>query len=124
MNRLMAGAVAVALACAGATAIVHVQSEGTAPGFSRTVLVAPPTAGWPTNGGNLSNQRYSPLTEIHRDNVARLKGVWRTHLHGSGLGPQYSGEAQPLVYAGVIYIATGADDMFAVAVETGKILWE
>jgi glucose dehydrogenase len=29
--------------------------------------------GWlPSNGGNLSNQRYAPLTEINRDNVARL----------------------------------------------------
>jgi alcohol dehydrogenase (cytochrome c) len=81
-------------------------------------------AGWPTNGGNLSNQRYSPLTEINRGNVARLKGVWRTRLRGSGRGPQYSNEAQPLVYDGVIYVVTGADDVFAVAVETGSILWE
>ena len=114
----------MAVACASATAVVHVQSEKAAPAFSRTELLAPPTAGWPTNGGNLSNQRYSPLTEINRDNVARLKGVWRTRLRGSGMGPQYSGEAQPLVYGGVIYIVTGADDVFAVAVETGNILWE
>src|SRR6478609_586666 len=124
MNRLISGSVAVALACASATAVVHVRSGATAPAFSRTDLVAPPMAGWPTNGGNLSNQRYSPLTEINRENVARLKGVWRARLRGSGLGPQYSGEAQPLVYDGVIYIVTGADDVFAVAVETGNILWE
>jgi len=120
----MSGAAAVALVCAGATAIVHVQSDSAAPAFSRTELVAPPADGWPVNGGNLGNQRYSPLTEINRDNVARLKGLWRTRLRGSGLGPQYSGEAQPLVYRGVIYIVTGADDVFAVAVETGNIVWE
>ena len=124
MSRLISGSVAVALACASATAVVHVQSDGAVPAFSRTELVPPPMAGWPTNGGNLSNQRYSPLTEINRENVARLKGVWRTRLRGSGLGPQYSGEAQPLVYDGVIYIVTGADDVFAVGVETGNILWE
>ena len=124
MSRLISGVVAVAVASAGATAVVHVQSDTPAPAFSRTELVPPPLAGWPTNGGNLFNQRYSPLTEINRDNVTRLKGVWRTRLRGSGLGPQYSGEAQPLVYGGVIYIVTGADDVFAVAVETGKILWE
>ena len=124
MSRLSSGVVAAALACACATAVVHVQSDAAAPAFSRTELVPPPTAGWPTNGGNLSNQRYSPLTEINRGNVARLKGVWRTRLRGSGLGPQYSNEAQPLVYGGVIYIVTGADDVFAVAVETGNILWE
>ncbi len=31
-------------------------------------------ADWPTNGGNLYNQRYAPLTQIHRDNVSALKG--------------------------------------------------
>ena len=48
--------------------------------FKGDALVAPPTAGWPTNGGNWYNQRYSPLTEIDRGNVANLKGVWRTRL--------------------------------------------
>ncbi len=60
--------------------------------------------GWITNGGTLSNQRYSPLDQINRDNVKGLKGVWHAHLDGSGNGQQYSGEAQPLVYDGVIYI--------------------
>ncbi|HEX5418763.1 MAG TPA: PQQ-binding-like beta-propeller repeat protein, partial [Gammaproteobacteria bacterium] len=82
-----------------------------------------PTDGWPTNGGDLFNRRYSPLTEIDRSNVARLKGVWRTHLGGSGVGPQYSGEAQPLVADGVIYVVTGADDVFALGVDTGEIQW-
>src|SRR5688572_6882277 len=46
-------------------------------GFAGPVLTALPTTGWPTNGGNLYNQRYSPLKAIDRTNVARLKGVWR-----------------------------------------------
>ena len=53
-----------------------------------------------------------------------MKGVWRTHLRGSGLGAQYSGEAQPLVHDGVIYVVTGANDAFAVSVDSGEILWE
>jgi alcohol dehydrogenase (cytochrome c) len=52
-----------------------------------------------------------------------LKGVWRARLEGSGVGPQYSGEAQPLVVDGVIYVPTGASDLFALDVETGEILW-
>jgi quinohemoprotein ethanol dehydrogenase len=99
------------------------QPTRRAPAFAGDDLIAPPTAGWPTNGGNWSNQRYSPLSRINRDNVANLQGVWRTHLDGSGLGPQYSGEAQPIVYRGVIYIITGADDVFALSAETGEILW-
>ena len=81
--------------------------------FSAKALTPPPTDGWRTNGGNLFNQRYSPLDRIDRGNVAQLKGVWRTHLNGSGVAPQFSGEAQPLVHDGVIYVITGADDVFA-----------
>jgi quinohemoprotein ethanol dehydrogenase len=82
-----------------------------------------PTQAWPTNGGDLFNRRYSPLAEIDRNNVARLKGLWRARLGGSGVGPKYSGEAQPIVADGVVYIVTGADDVFAIAVDDGRILW-
>ena len=71
--------------------------------FANARLTAPATTNWPTNGGNLYNQRYSPLTAINRTNVAQLKGVWRARLHGSGTGPQYSGGAQPIVQDGVAY---------------------
>jgi alcohol dehydrogenase (cytochrome c) len=93
---------------------------GRAPDLS---LVAAPTVGWPTNGGNWYNQRHSPLTQIDRNNVANLKGVWRARLDGSGVGAQYSGEAQPLFVDGVIYVPTGASDLFALDVATGEILW-
>ena len=92
--------------------------------FSPAALVPPPGDGWRTNGGNIYNQRYSPLAAIDRGNVAQLKGVWRVRLNGSGLAPQYSGEAQPLVHDGVIYLVTGANDVFALSVETGAILWQ
>src|SRR5688572_18880918 len=63
-------------------------------------LVTPPTDSWPTNGGNLYNQRYSPLRQIDTGNVAQLKGVWRARLRGSGAAPQYSGEGQPVDHDG------------------------
>jgi alcohol dehydrogenase (cytochrome c) len=94
-----------------------------APAFTATQLTALPTDGWLTNGGNLYNQRYSPLSLINRDNVANLKPNWRVSLNGSGSGSKYSGQGQPLVYDGVIYMVTGADDVFAVDVDTGEMLW-
>jgi len=100
------------------------SSGGTAPAFSGTELSAPPTDGWITNGGNVYNQRYSPLDQINRDNVHDLKAVWRARLDGSGAGPQHSGEAQPIVYNGVVYIVTGDNDVFAISVETGDRLWK
>lgn len=91
---------------------------------ARHELTQLPTNSWPTNGGNIYNQRFSPLEQISPDNIGNLKGVWRVHLNGSGLGPQYSGEAQPIVQDGVAYVITGADDVFALSIETGEILWQ
>ena len=51
------------------------------------------------------------------------KGVWRTRLNGSGFGPQYSGEAQPIYFDGTLYVSTGANDVFAIDVDSGKFLW-
>ncbi|MET0291364.1 MAG: PQQ-binding-like beta-propeller repeat protein [Steroidobacteraceae bacterium] len=115
-NRAIAGWGALVIAFAAAAA----QSPDP---FSSQALSALPRDGWRTNGGNLYNQRYSPLQAINRDNVAQLKGVWRTHLDGSGLGPQFSGAAQPIVHEGRIYLATGANDVFALDAVTGAILW-
>ncbi len=94
-----------------------------APAFSKQQLTALPTSAWLTNGGNLFNQRYSPLTQINQDNVKDLKGEWRVHLNGSGAGAQHSGQAQPVFYDGVLYFVTGANDAFALDVETGAMLW-
>ena len=116
--------IALTAAFAGTTALVApARAQDPAPAFSGTSLTQPPTSGWPTNGGNWYNQRYSPLTQINRDNVANLKGVWRARLDGSGVDTKYSGEAQPIVYDGVLYIVTGADDVFAIDIETGERLW-
>jgi quinohemoprotein ethanol dehydrogenase len=95
-----------------------------APAFADTDLTAYPTSDWPTNGGDWFNRRHSPLNQINRSNVSKLKGVWRARLDGSGSLAKYSGEAQPIVYDGVIYVITGADDVFAYSVETGERLWK
>ncbi|HWW29814.1 MAG TPA: PQQ-binding-like beta-propeller repeat protein [Steroidobacteraceae bacterium] len=91
--------------------------------FTAKQLTDLPVGDWLTNGGNILNQRYSPLAEINTSNVAALKADWQTHLNGSGVGPPFSGEAQPIVQGGVIYVPTGADDVFAIDVESGKQLW-
>jgi quinohemoprotein ethanol dehydrogenase len=120
--RVALGVVAAAASIGGQA---NAQSARTArQEFSAARLVAPPTNSWPTNGGNLYNQRYSSLDQIDTNNVSELKGVWRARLNGSAVGPRYSGEAQPIVYDGVAYISTGANDVFALSLDTGEILWQ
>jgi len=66
------------------------------------LLQAPVSKDWVTNGGNLTNQRYSTLKQIDTTNVKQLKGAWMTRLNGSGFGGKYSFEATPLVKDGVM----------------------
>ncbi len=121
MRRL---AVLSVLAVAGMGCGLATAGEGaqTAPAFGAADLTALPVHNWITNGGNVYNQRYSPLAGINRDNVAQLKAKWRTSM-GSGAGRKNSGESQILEYAGVLYVVNGDDDVFAINVDTGKILW-
>src|SRR3989449_9225691 len=79
---------------------------------------------WVTNGGNLTNQRYSTLKQIDTTNVGQLKGAWMTRLKGSGAAGKYSFEASPLVKDGIMYVVTGNDDVFALHAKTGAIIWE
>jgi len=106
-----------------ASAATTGSDAAAAPGFAASELLAAPITDWLTSGGNLYNQRYSPLTEINRDTIAGVKAEWQVHL-GSGLGPQHSGQGEPLVHEGVIYHVTGQNDVFALSVDTGEILWK
>ena len=124
MRPLMSGLVAALSAVLLVTSGLAQDSGRSAGDFSGKALSALPTATWPTNGGNLANQRYSPLKAITRDNVGQLKGVWRARLNGSGTAPQYSGFAAPIVHDGVAYISTGANDVFALSLDRGEILWQ
>jgi quinohemoprotein ethanol dehydrogenase len=127
---LVAAVVLVAAACGGNSSSSSSSSSSsgtssasvTAPAFSSSELASLPTTSWITNGGSLANQRYSPLTQINTGNVARLKGIWHVHLQ-SGIAGKYSGEAQPIVYKNVMYVVTGADDVFAIDAHTGATKW-
>src|SRR3954470_16958539 len=91
---LALGAAAAALAAENSGIALVAPTIASSPAFTPAQLTALPTTSWPTNGGNLFNQRYSPLKQLNRDNVKELKAVWRASLKGSGLDPKNSGQAQ------------------------------
>ena len=103
--------------------ILAAESITPAPAFSVEELTTPQDDGWFTNGGTLDNQRYSPLSVINRDNVSELKGARRIGVD-SALEFRHNNQAQPIVHEGVIYIITSQDDVFAMSVDSGEILWE
>src|ERR1700759_1899819 len=88
------------------------------------LLQGPVGKDWVTNGGNLTNNRYSTLKQSDTTNVGKLKGAWMTRLKGSGVGGKYSLEASPLVKDGIMYVVTGNDDVFAINAKTGETIWE
>ena len=60
------------------------------------------------------------LNQITTENIGDLKPTWVSSLGGSGAEGKYSGEATPIVVDGIMYIATGANDVFAIDAKTGE----
>jgi len=73
---------------------------------------------WPVYGGQLAGDRYSPLAQINRQNVDRLRIAW-TYNSGETGGLQTS----PLVVGRVVYGYTPTQKVIALDGVTGKTLW-
>ena len=58
---------------------------------------------WPINGGP-DNIRYSPLTQITRENVGRLKVAWTYDSHDAFKDSEM--QSNPIVVDGVLYATT------------------
>src|SRR5258708_1910462 len=76
----------IAAAVVGALTLTGCGSSSSA--FSARKLASAPSKEWPTNGGSVTNDRYSSLDQITTSNVSHLKGIWHIHLH-SGTAPKY-----------------------------------
>jgi quinohemoprotein ethanol dehydrogenase len=113
----------VGMALGAVLSLLVLSGSAADPDMDR-LLRQSPGKDWLTNGGDLTNQRYSTLKQINTTNVQQLKGAWMTRLKGSGYAGKYSFEATPLVKDGIMYIITGNDDVFALNARTGEILWE
>ncbi|MEY4640960.1 MAG: hypothetical protein RLZZ227_954 [Pseudomonadota bacterium] len=127
-RRLLQGLALSAVAALASAQLSAQQSSDTsntvvpAPAFTAEALTALPSANWITNGGNTYNQRYSPLTQINRFNVKDVKAVWKTHM-GSGAELKNGGQTQILHHEGTLYLANGINNVYALDVLSGKILW-
>jgi quinohemoprotein ethanol dehydrogenase len=124
MRPILRLALAATLVAVAGPVVAADGGTADAPAFTPAQLAAPPTDGWLTNGGSLSNERYSPLTLLDRSNVAQLKANWRASLNGSGLSPRAGNQAQPIVFGNSIYVMTGEGDTFSVDIDSGKVNWE
>src|SRR5262245_59206889 len=77
---------------------------------------------WLTTGSDRGNTRYSALTQINRDNVAKLRVVWE--FHTGDLAPDGGQiQATPVVVDGVLYATTPALAVVALRADSGMLLW-
>ena len=95
----------------GARVLPPVTAERLAQGTSEG-------AGWYMYGGNFENWRYSPLTDIDRENVKRLAPAW---LFQTGIPGQLA--AAPIVADGIVYLTAAYNHLYALDARSGEALW-
>src|SRR5580698_9788527 len=83
-------------------------------------------ADWPMYNRDPAGTRYSPLTQINRKNVGKLKLAWsyalKTDSDRPGALRASGSEVTPIVVGGVMYLPA-AGRIVALHAETGKELW-
>ena len=72
---------------------------------------------WAVNGG-VDNIRYSPLTQINRDNVSQLQVAWTYDSHDSFRASEM--QSNPIVVDGVLYATTPTLKVVAVDAANGQ----
>jgi len=82
---------------------------------------------WPNYGNDPGGMRYSPLSQINRENVSRLKVAWIFHTgdvsDGSRDRKRSGFEATPILVDGTLYFTTPFNRVIALDPETGKQRW-
>jgi alcohol dehydrogenase (cytochrome c) len=84
---------------------------------SDAMLRHPPTADWLMWRRSYEALGYSPLQQINRSNVARLRTAWSWVL------PQSANEITPLVHDGVMFVYSGTA-VQALDAASGNLLWQ
>jgi quinoprotein glucose dehydrogenase len=79
---------------------------------------------WRSYHGDSGSLRYSPLDQITRDNVGRLRLAWQFSTVGFGPKPEFKNEAAPLYVNGTLYMTAGLDRaVVALDPATGAERW-
>jgi PQQ-dependent dehydrogenase (methanol/ethanol family) len=94
------------------------QSERSFTPVTDAMLQNPAAADWLMWRRTLNSWGYSPLDQVDRGNVDKLRMVWSRAL---ATGSQ---QGTPLVYDGVMYMPNPRDVIQAIDAVTGDLLWE
>ena len=85
---------------------------------------------WQSYGGDAGGTRSSPLKQINRQNVGRLRRAWTYHMGELDRESNETGrhhvvpfESTPIVIDGALYFSTPSNRVIALDAETGKEIW-
>ena len=87
-------------------------------GISFTDVARPQPGVWPTYHGNVSGNRFSPLTQINTGNVEHLAPKWMFTIPAA---PRAL-EVTPVVVDGVMYV-TSVNEAYALDARSGQEIW-
>lgn len=82
------------------------------------MLSHPPAADWLSWRRTLDGQGYSPLDQVNRRNVKKLKLAWALTMK------EGSNQATPLVHDGIMYLTSPGNVVQALDAATGDLIWE
>ena len=82
---------------------------------------------WPTYGNDPGGMRYSPIDDINRGNVAKLRIAWAYHTGDVSDGSKYPRksefESTPIFVDGTLYVTTAFNRVIALDPTNGKERW-
>jgi PQQ-dependent dehydrogenase (methanol/ethanol family) len=85
---------------------------------TEAVLENPDPADWLMLSRTFDEQRFSPLKDINKSNVAQLRMAWTRGL------PAGTQESTPIVYRGIMYINAPGATIQALDATNGDLIWE
>lgn len=88
-------------------------------GSGGAVAAAPAQTDWPAYGGQPAGDHYSPLDQINRGNVSKLRVAWTFDTREKSAGF----ESSPLIVGSTLYAPTPDSNVVALDAATGKLLW-
>jgi len=82
---------------------------------------------WPFYGGDQGGSKYSPLDQINRSNVSKLKMAWEWKTGEAPLAEFKTTpgnfEVTPIMIGGVLYLSTPYNRVVALDAKSGRELW-
>jgi quinoprotein glucose dehydrogenase len=111
MNRIPAAWAVVFTLALAASGGLHAQICKSSP--------LPRWSDWPVYGGQSEGDHYSPLSQINRGNIHKLKEAWKFDAAEAG-----GLETSPIIVGRTLFAYTASQKVIALEASTGKLLWK